>query len=87
MPVQETISYSTREKKTLKRFETARKSAEVLKSFFDKGFKSYEALRSIVMNYYPEISEPRLWGFWHFRQVDEDICDVLESVFEKLKAE
>jgi hypothetical protein len=87
MPVDEKIKYSQRDVKTLKRIETAHKSAEILKSFFEKGFKSFEALKSIVINYYPEISESRLWNVWHFRQVDESIYDILENVFERLKAE
>ncbi|MFH6966449.1 hypothetical protein [Flavobacterium sp. FlaQc-28] len=87
MPVDEKIKYSPRDIKTLKRIETAHKSAEVLKLFFNKGFKTFDALKSIVCHYYPEISEARLWNFWHFRQVDESIYNVLEDVFEKLKSE
>lgn len=87
MPVDEKIKHSQRDFKTLKRIETVQRSAEVLHSFFDKGFKSFEALSSIVMNYYPEMSQNRLWNFWHFRQVDESIYNVLEDVFEKLKSE
>jgi hypothetical protein len=26
--------------------------------------------------FYPEVDEKRLWNFWHFRQVDGNICDV-----------
>lgn len=87
MPIKESIKYSPREIKTLNRIEVAGKSSILLRNFFDKGFKSFEALQSIVVNYYPEISINRLWNFWHFRQVDQSIYDVLEDVFDKLKAE
>lgn len=76
-----------REFKTLKRFEIALKSSEILRSFFEKGFKSYDALSAIVLNYYPDISENRLWDFWHFRIIDEDICEKLTDVFDKLSKE
>lgn len=76
-----------RDFKTLRRIETAQKSSNVLREFFDKGFKSFDALKAIVLNYYPDISETRLWDFWHFRIVDESISDSLIDVFEKLKSE
>ena len=87
MPVVEEVKMKQRDFKTLKRIEAAQKSSTVLKSFFDKGFKSFDALRAIVLCYNPEMNQLRLYDFWHFRIVDEDICDVLESVFEKLKVE
>jgi len=76
-----------RDFKTLARIENAQKSSNILRSFFDKGFKSFDALRAIVLNYYPEISETRLWDFWHFRIFDEEISSALFDVFEKLKSE
>ncbi|WP_295093694.1 hypothetical protein [uncultured Flavobacterium sp.] len=87
MPVDEMINYSKRDKQTLERIETAKKSAEILKSFFEKGFKSFEALSSIVSNYYPEMSIEKLKNFWHFRHVDESMYGVLQDVFERLKSE
>lgn len=87
MPTDEKILLKQRDFKTLRRIETAQKSSNVLRGFFDKGFKSFDALKAIVLNYYPEISESRLWDFWHFRIVDEAISDSLIDVFEKLKAE
>jgi len=87
MPIEEKTLLKQRDFKTLRRIETAQKSSNVLRGFFDKGFKSFDALKSIVLNYYPEISESRLWDFWHFRIVDEAISDSLIDVFEKLKAE
>ena len=87
MPIDDKIMLKQRDFKTLRRIETAQKSSNVLRGFFDKGFKSFDALKAIVLNYYPEISESRLWDFWHFRIVDETISDCLIDVFEKLKSE
>lgn len=87
MPIDANIMLKQRDFKTLRRIETAQKSSNVLRGFFDKGFKSFDALKAIVLNYYPEISESRLWDFWHFRIVDESISDSLIDVFEKLKSE
>jgi hypothetical protein len=87
MLIDDNVVLKQRDFKTLKRIETAQKSSKVLKDFFNKGFKSFDALRAIVLNYYPEIPEGRLWDFWHFRIVDEEITDSLMDVFEKLKAE
>lgn len=87
MPIDDKTMLKQRDFKTLRRIETAQKSSNVLRGFFDKGFKSFDALKAIVLNYYPEISETRLWDFWHFRIVDESISDSLIDVFEKLKSE
>jgi hypothetical protein len=87
MPIDDKNMLKQRDFKTLRRIETAQKSSNVLRGFFDKGFKSFDALKAIVLNYYPEISESRLWDFWHFRIVDESISDSLIDVFEKLKSE
>lgn len=76
-----------REVKTLKRIKSAQRTANVLSDFFEKGFKNYQAFSAIVLNYHPEITNSRLWDFWHFRVVDEDICGKIEDVFEKLKQE
>lgn len=76
-----------REVKTLKRFETALKSSKILRSFFDKGFKSFDAFKAIMLNYHPEITEKKLWDFWHFRIIDEEVCDKIVDVFDKLKNE
>lgn len=87
MPIDDNLKMKQRDFKTLKRIEAAQKASQVLYDFFEKGFKSFDALKAIVLNYYPEIPENRLWDFWHFRIVDEDISDSLIDVFEKLKAE
>lgn len=87
MPNEILTKVKQREFKTLKRFDIALKSSKILRNFFEKGFKSYDALSAIVFNYYPDISENRLWDFWHFRKIDEDICEKLTDVFEKLNKE
>lgn len=87
MPIDENVKLKQRDFKTIKRITSTQKSANILRLFFDKGFKTFDALKSIVLNYHPEISESRLWDFWHFRIVDEDIAIGLEDVFEKLKSE
>jgi hypothetical protein len=76
-----------RDAKTLVRIKTAQKSANVLKLFFEKGFKSFDAIKAVVLNFYPDLNEKKLWDFWHFRIIDEEIVEVLEDVFDKLKAE
>lgn len=87
MPIDDTLKLKQRDFKTLKRIEAAQKGSQVLRDFFEKGFKSFDALKAIVLNYHPEIPETRLWDFWHFRIVDEDISAALIDVFEKLKSE
>ena len=87
MPIDEFTKLKQRDLKTIKRIDTALKSSKVLKAFFEKGFKSFDALNAIVSNYHPDIPQGRLWDFWHFRIVDEDICEKLSDVFEKLKSE
>jgi len=87
MPKETLSKVKVREFKTLKRFDVALKSSKVLKTFFDKGFKNYDAFSAIVLHYNPELSEKRLWDFWHFRVIDEDICEKLTAVFEKLNNE
>jgi hypothetical protein len=81
------VKENVRDNKTLKRIETVGASANVLKQFFEKGFKTFDALKSIVLHYYPDISEVRLYDFWYFRIVDNEICESLENVFDKLKSE
>lgn len=87
MPIDDNNKLKQRDYKTKKRILAIQKSSNILYLFFDKGFKSFEAIKAIVLNYYPEISESRLWDFWHFRNLDSDIADCLEDVFEKLKSE
>ena len=87
MPTKEITNLKQRDYKTLKRIDAAKRSSILLRSFFEKGFRSFEALYAIVLQYYPEVAEQRLLGFWHFRVFDEEIYIILETVFEKLKSE
>lgn len=87
MPVVEEKELTAREFKTLKRFDVALKACNVLKDFFANGFRSYEALKTIVQIYHPKTDFNRLYDFWHFRNIDDDIAVMLEDVFEKLKNE
>ena len=75
------------EYKTLKRFENAQKATKALQDFFARGFKSFDALKAIVLYYFPEITEVRLWDFWNQRISDDDIIDALDKVYENLKSE
>jgi hypothetical protein len=86
MPIKE-IKMKPREIQTLSRFENSVKSSVLLKDFFNKGFNSFIALRAIVSNYYPEITERELFDFWNLRKFDEELYLKLGNVFEKLKSE
>lgn len=87
MPIVSLENSSVRDTKTLKRIITVQSSSTILRDFYNKGFKTFDALKSIVLHYYPEMSELKLYDFWHFRRVDAEMCAALEDVFEKLKAE
>ncbi|WP_202703116.1 hypothetical protein [Flavobacterium sp. UGB4466] len=87
MPNTNTLEINVRDRKTLNRIKTVQSSSNILRDFFDKGFKTFDALKSIVMHYYPEMPELKLYDFWHFRRVDSEMCEALENVFEKLKSE
>ena len=87
MTINNIIEMKQRDFKTLKRFETASEASKVLRSFFDKGFKSFDAFKAIVLFYDSEISEKRLYDFWHFKSVDKKMCERIINVFEKLKSE
>ncbi|MNL53651.1 hypothetical protein D3C87_1769150 [compost metagenome] len=87
MPNANSMKFNVRDFKTLKRIETVQSSSNVLRNFFDKGFRTFDALKSIVLHYYPEMPELKLYDFWHFRRVDSEMCEALEDVFEKLKSE
>lgn len=87
MPNDVNVKLKQRDLKTLKRIESIQKASVVLRNFFDKGFKNFNALEAIVLNYYPELSSAKLWDFWHFRSFDTSISEILEDVFNKLKTE
>ena len=48
MPLDENVKLKQRDFKTMKRILATQKSSNVLGLFFEKGFKSFDALKSIV---------------------------------------
>lgn len=78
-------SYSNREKVTVLRFEAYAKCAYILKEYFYLGFKSYEAFRTIVIFYYPNVNSIKLKKFWNCVLLDKEIIKCVESVLEILK--
>lgn len=76
-----------REKETLFRFETYDKCSEILRVFFQMGFRSFSAFKSIMQFYSPEIDLVKLKRFWNCISMDREIVEKVEAVFEKLKQE
>ncbi|MFK7050629.1 MULTISPECIES: hypothetical protein [Flavobacterium] len=73
-----------RELSTLKRIELIQRSSKLLIGFFNKGFRSFDAFKAVIQNYYPEIPESKVFDFWHFRNINKEICDKIEQVLELL---
>lgn len=76
-----------RENETINRFETFYKCSEILREFFCMGFKSFDALKSIMQFHYPDIDLVKLKRFWNCQLMDKDIVEKVVTVFEKLKSE
>ena len=76
-----------RENETINRFDTFYKCSEILREFFKMGFKSYDALKAIMIFYYPDINLVKLKRFWNCQLMDKDIVLKVEVVFNKLKSE
>ena len=76
-----------RDFKTLQRIEYFRSTSDLLKEFFEAGFRSFDALKTIVVFYFPDVDERKLWNYWQFKIMSQEISDVLLDVFEKLKKE
>ena len=76
---------SNREKVTVLRFEAYSKCATVLREYFYLGFKSYEAFRTIVIFYYPDINSLKLKKFWNCVLLDKEVAGYVENVLDKLK--
>jgi len=87
MPIDTKMKMKQRDLKTLQRIDSMQKASSVLRKFFDKGFRNFDALEAIVLCYYPDMVVGKLYDFWHFRTFDVSISEVLEDVIEKLKAE
>ena len=78
-------NFTNREKVTVIRFEAYAKCATVLREYFYLGFKSYEAFRTIVIFYYPNINSIKLKKFWNCVLLDKEVAICVENVLEKLK--
>lgn len=76
-----------REKATKKRFENVERVNQVLKLFFNNGFKSLEALTPLAQFYYPEFTDAEIKNFFHFRKLTDDMIAKMENVLEQLKKE
>lgn len=78
---------SIRENETKNRFKMYRECSVLLSGFFEKGFKSYPALKAIVQHYHPEVDVKKLKLIWNMNSIDFITKQKLEDVFEKLKSE
>ena len=78
---------SIREKETINRFEMVLKCSSLLAGFFNRGFKSFPALKAIMQFYYPNIDLLKLKRVWSCVLMDQEIVDKIVIVFEKLKSE
>lgn len=78
---------SIRESETINRFETFHKCSEILRQFFVMGFKSFDALKAIMLFHYPDIDLIKLKRFWNCQLMDKNIVQKVELVFDKLKKE
>jgi len=76
-----------RENETINRFDTFYKCSEILREFFKMGFKSFDALKAIMMFHYPDIDLVKLKRFWNCQLMDKEIVLKVVTVFEKLKNE
>jgi len=87
MPNMKELEMSPIEGKAYARFKNAKKNSELLMSFFEKGFKTYPAIKSIVQHYYPGVADKRISNFWNMVGVDGSLQSLIEDVLEKLKNE
>jgi hypothetical protein len=76
-----------RETETINRFETFIKCSEILRDFFNMGFRSFNALKAIMQFHYPDIDLIKLKRFWNCQLMDKDIVSKVVTVFEKMKNE
>jgi len=76
-----------RETETINRFDTFYKCSEILREFFGMGFKSFDALKAIMMFHHPDIDLIKLKRFWNCQLMDKDIVLKVVTVFEKMKNE
>lgn len=48
--------------------------------FKECGFDNWEALKAIVLHYYPEVTESKLKDFWDCKAIDREVLTKLEWV-------
>lgn len=48
--------------------------------FKECGFDNWEALKAIVLHYYPEVTESKLKDFWDCKVIDREVLTKLEWV-------
>jgi hypothetical protein len=78
---------SKREKETIFRFQNYHRCSAILSGFFAMGFTSFEALKGIMVFYYPGIDLVKLKRFWNCVLMDAEIAAKVAIVFDKLKSE
>ena len=78
-------NFTNREKVTVIRFEAYERCASILREYFYLGFKSYEAFRTIVIFYYPDVNSVKLKKFWNCVLLDKEVSKCVGDVLEKLK--
>lgn len=76
-----------RESETINRFKVYDECSEILIDFFNMGFRSFLALKSIMLYYHPDIDEVQLKRFWNCVGMDKEIVAKVKDVLEKLKSE
>lgn len=75
-----------RECETINRFRVYSECSEILIEFFEMGFRSFDALKAIVLHQYPEIDLVKLKRLWNCQLMDKDVFEKVKSVFNKLKS-
>lgn len=78
---------SIRESETINRFKVYDECSEILIDFFNMGFRSFLALKSIMLYYHPDVDEVKLKRFWNCVAMDKEIVSKVKDVLEKLKSE
>jgi len=79
--------FSKRERETIIRFQNYHRCSSILSGFFKMGFTSFEALKGIMVFFYPDIDLIKLKRFWNCVLMDAEIAEKVTIVFDKLKSE
>jgi hypothetical protein len=82
-----TSKLTIREKETINRFNVYSECSIILIDFFGMGFRSFGALKAIVLHHYPEIDLVKLKRLWNCQLMDDEIFNNVIYVFQKLKSE